>query len=128
MNIAIAKGAAQTASDVHWISVCRTSEVPEQGSRVIQRTGRTDVALFRTITGRVFALLDRCPHKGGPLSQGIVHGEKVTCPLHAWNIEFETGEAVAPDVGCAMRFSVRVEDDLVWMDSNELANKDIQNK
>ena len=73
------------------------------------------MALFRNAEDKVFALLDRCPHKGGPLSQGIVHGERVACPLHNWNIELESGAAVAPDQGCAARFPVRVEDGHVWI-------------
>jgi nitrite reductase (NADH) small subunit len=58
----------------------------------------------------VFAVLDSCPHKGGPLSQGIVHGTSVTCPLHAWKIGLADGEAQAPDVGCVKRFEVKIED------------------
>ena len=65
--------------------------------------------MFRTAEDRVFALADRCPHKGGPLSQGIVHGDRVACPLHNWNIRLETGTAVEPDEGCTARYPVRVE-------------------
>ncbi|MBN8899275.1 MAG: nitrite reductase small subunit NirD, partial [Rhodospirillales bacterium] len=69
-----------------------------------------DVAVFRTADDRVFALFDRCPHKAGKLSQGIVHGSSVTCPLHAWVIGLGDGQAQAPDEGCARTVSVRVED------------------
>jgi len=72
-----------------------------------------DIAVFRTGDGRVFALEDRCPHRGGPLSQGIVHGHCVTCPLHDWVIDLGTGAAVAPDEGRARRFDVRVDEDRV---------------
>jgi len=72
-----------------------------------------DIAIFRASSGKVFALADRCPHRGGPLSQGIVHGERVTCPLHNWMIELATGEAVKPDVGCAQGFPVRLEAGMV---------------
>jgi nitrite reductase (NADH) small subunit len=58
-------------------------------------------------------VLDSCPHKGGPLSQGIVHGTSVTCPLHAWKIGLADGEAQAPDVGCVKRFEVKIEDGVV---------------
>ena len=63
----------------------------------------------------MFALLDRCPHKGGPLSQGIVHGNQVACPLHGWNIQLADGRAVAPDEGCAATFPVRVENGEVFL-------------
>lgn len=69
----------------------------------------------------MFALLDRCPHKGGPLSQGIVFGTRVACPLHNWAIALDCGEAVAPDHGCTPRFTVRVQDGAVWLSREELA-------
>ena len=70
---------------------------------------------------QVFALLDRCPHKGGPLSQGIVFGTSVACPLHNWTIDLEGGCARAPDAGCTQKFSVRVTDGTVHLDTTELA-------
>jgi nitrite reductase (NADH) small subunit len=76
--------------------------------------GVIDIAIFRT-QGEVFALRNKCPHKGGPLSEGIVHGKQVTCPLHGWKLYLETGEAVAPDVGCARRYPVKVEDGQVFL-------------
>ncbi|WP_432720704.1 nitrite reductase small subunit NirD [Jeongeupia wiesaeckerbachi] len=98
----------------HWLRVCAVTDIPQLGSRVVEReTG--NVAVFRTADDKVFALLDRCPHKAGPLSQGIVHGETVTCPLHSWNIDLSSGEAKAPDVGCARRFPVKVENGDVFL-------------
>ncbi|AWK84904.1 nitrite reductase small subunit NirD [Azospirillum thermophilum] len=93
---------------IAWTEVGSVADIPRQGSRVV-KTAFGDVALFRTATDEVFALEDRCPHKGGPLSQGIVHGRRVTCPLHNWVIELATGEAVAPDEGCAGHVPVRIE-------------------
>ena len=73
--------------------------------------------LFRSnADDEVFALLDRCPHKGGPLSQGIVFGRKVACPLHGWNIGLDDGNAVAPDVGCARSYAVKIEGGQVWIE------------
>lgn len=92
-----------------WIRVCTVEEIPAQGARVLRQTGETDIAVFRTAADEVFALRDRCPHKGGPLSQGLVHGKTVTCPLHSWTIELDTGNARAPDTGCAGHLPVRVE-------------------
>ena len=90
-----------------WIDIGRVEDIPLQGARVV-RTPLGDIAVFRTIHDEIFALRDRCPHKGGPLSQGIVSGKTVTCPLHNWNVSLDTGEAVAPDRGCAGYFPVRV--------------------
>ena len=104
-----------------WISICRVDDIPVLGARRVRRPAGTDVAIFRTDSDRVFALLDRCPHKGGPLSQGIVFGEHVACPLHNWAISLEDGQARAPDVGCATRFAVRVEGDAVSLLASELA-------
>ena len=72
-------------------------------------TAKGEIALFRSVDDQLFALNNRCPHKGGPLSQGIVFGERVACPLHNWSIELKTGDAVAPDVGCTKRFPVKID-------------------
>jgi nitrite reductase (NADH) small subunit len=95
-----------------WIAVGRLEDIPRLGARVI-RTAKGDIAVFRTAEDRVFALDDRCPHKGGPLSQGIVHGDRVTCPLHNWMIELCDGRAVAPDEGCTATYPVRVEEGVI---------------
>jgi len=104
-----------------WIDICRIDDIPVLGARRVRRPAGTDVAIFRTESDRIFALLDRCPHKGGPLSQGIVFGEHVACPLHNWAISLEDGQARAPDIGCATRFAVRVEGDRVSLLASELA-------
>jgi nitrite reductase (NADH) small subunit len=107
----------------HWQSICRVDDIPVLGSRRVARPAGPSVALFRTAQDRVFALLDRCPHKGGPLSQGIVFGDSVACPLHNWTIALDSGEARAPDQGCTVRFSVKVEDGQVHLDADELATR-----
>ena len=101
-----------------WQRICRLDQLPVQGSRVIERSTHAggNVAIFRTASDCVLALLDQCPHKGGPLSQGIVHGEAVACPLHNWNIDLNTGCAVAPDEGCTQRFATRVDAGMVYID------------
>ncbi len=104
-----------------WIAVLALDEIPVLGARVLEGATIGPVAVFRTEDQCVFAMRDRCPHKGGPLSQGIVHGHRVTCPLHGWNIELESGEAVAPDAGCAGRLSVKVEGGQVYLNKAELA-------
>lgn len=91
-----------------WIEICRLDDIPSQGARVIRATLGC-VALFRTADDRVFALEDRCPHKGGPLSQGIVHDASVTCPLHNAVISLKDGEMRGPDDGKVRTFAVRIE-------------------
>jgi nitrite reductase (NADH) small subunit len=102
-------------NEMNWIQVGNLEDIPRQGSRVVQ-TSTGEIALFRSVDDQVFALDNRCPHKGGPLSQGIVHGKRVTCPLHSWVIELENGNAVAPDVGCAHRHEVRVAHGVVFLE------------
>lgn len=92
----------------NWTRVCDLDEIPRLGSRVLQRASG-NVAVFRNADDHVFALLDRCPHKAGALSLGIVHGTTVTCPLHAWNIALDSGRACAPDEGCTPVFPIKVE-------------------
>ena len=96
------------------IDIAALSDIPRQGARVV-KTALGCVAVFRTATDEVFALEDRCPHKGGRLSQGIVYGRTVACPLHNWNIQLADGRAVEPDQGCAARYPVKVEDGEVYL-------------
>ncbi len=103
------------ASEKHWLEICALEDIPMLGARVIQRQGKTNIAVFRNQQNDVFAVDDRCPHKGGPLSQGIVFGSRVACPLHHWTIELQTGEAVAPDQGCTHRYLTKVENGRVWI-------------
>lgn len=98
----------------NWIEVGDVEAIPRQGARVIHTT-EGDIALFRTADDDIFALRDRCPHKGGPLSQGIVYGKKVACPLHNWSVHLDSGLAVAPDEGCAASFPVKVTDGRVYL-------------
>lgn len=99
-----------------WRRLCALQDIPSLGARRVSVDGIA-IAVFRTAEDRVFALRDRCPHKGGPLSQGIVHGAQVTCPLHGWVIGLCDGVAEAPDAGCAPRYDVRVEAGEVWIDA-----------
>ncbi len=92
-----------------WHPICALDAIPVLGARVV-RTPDGDVAIFRNEADQIFALRDACPHKQGPLSQGIVHGQTVTCPLHAWKIDLACGEAIAPDQGCTPTYPVRVQD------------------
>lgn len=91
-----------------WIEVGTIEGIPALGARVVTTTDG-NIGVFRTADDEIFALRDECPHQKGPLSQGIVHGKRVTCPLHNWNIELDGGQAVAPDEGCAASYPVKIE-------------------
>ena len=97
-----------------WIKVSALEDIPKLGARVV-KSAHGDIAVFRNAEDEVFALRDQCPHKGGPLSQGIVFGKTVACPLHNWQISLADGQAVAPDVGCTGRFEAKIEDGGVYL-------------
>jgi nitrite reductase (NADH) small subunit len=102
-----------------WIEVGNVDDVPLRGSRVIA-TEQGDIAVFKAADGRIFALWDKCPHKGGPLSQGIVHGTSVTCPLHNWVVGLETGEVKGPDQGCARKVAVHLDGNIILIAASVL--------
>lgn len=104
-----------------WIEVCAIDDIPPLGARRLARAQGLDVALFRTADDQVHALLDCCPHKGGPLSQGLVAGQTVSCPLHNWRIDLASGQAAAPDEGCTPRFALRLQAGRVLLRRSELA-------
>ncbi len=98
----------------NWVQVAALEDIPKLGSRVV-KTDTMDIAVFRTADDQVFAIKDACPHKQGPLSQGIVHGTSVTCPLHNWKIDLASGEALGPDEGCTNVFPAKVENGTVFI-------------
>jgi nitrite reductase [NAD(P)H] small subunit len=98
-----------------FVDVGALDDIPELGARIV-RVPNGCVAIFRGYSNRVFALDDRCPHKGGPLSQGIVHGASVTCPLHNLVIDLETGAALGVDGGHVRRFEIHVENGRLLLD------------
>jgi len=99
----------------NWMQVVALEEVPMLGSRVVE-AGELELALFRTAGDMIFAIKNACPHKGGPLSEGIVHGTSVTCPLHNWKIDLASGEALGPDQGCANTFPVKIENGQIYIE------------
>ena len=106
----------------NWIDIGALDDIPPQGARVV-KTAMGCVAVFRTATDEVFAVDDRCPHKGGPLSEGIVHGNAVTCPLHAWVFSLETGMAMGADDGAVRTYAARIEAGRVMLDATQLARR-----
>ncbi|MCI4663791.1 MAG: nitrite reductase small subunit NirD [Neomegalonema sp.] len=103
-----------------WIDVGAVEDVPVRGARVV-KTPLGCVAVFRTADNEVFALEDRCPHKGGPLSQGIVHGASVTCPLHNWVISLQTGEVEGPDEGRTTSIPSKIQSGRILLSRAALA-------
>ena len=99
-----------------WVEIGRLDDIPRRGARRVARPdGAPPVAVFRTGDDQVFALIDRCPHRGGPLSEGIVQGRAVACPLHGWVIELDGGRAEAPDEGCTGTVQVRLDGDRILL-------------
>lgn len=106
----------------HWTDIGSPDDIPVRGARVV-RTSFGDVAVFRTADDELLAIEDRCPHKGGPLSQGIVHGRQVTCPLHNWVIDLMTGGVVGPDEGCVTKIPLRLTGGRIQLDLTVLADR-----
>ncbi len=99
----------------NWVGIGRLSDIPKRGARCVS-TPMGRVAVFRTAADEIYTIEDRCPHKGGPLSQGIVHGSAVTCPLHNWVLSLETGTALGADEGEVRRFDIRLEGEMILLD------------
>ena len=100
-----------------YVDIGALDDIPAQGARLV-RTPQGCVAVFRTLDDQVFALDDRCPHKGGPLSEGIVHGTSVTCPLHNWVFDMNTGSAQGADQGTVRTYPIRVQQGRVLIDAS----------
>ncbi|WOF75171.1 nitrite reductase small subunit NirD [Parvibaculaceae bacterium PLY_AMNH_Bact1] len=107
-----------------WVEIGKVSDVPVRGSRLIQVAGGA-VAVFRTSDDSIFAIDDRCPHLGGPLSQGIVHDQRVTCPLHNLIIDLASGEGLGPDGGCVRTYPTDVQGDRILLDVSALKQKKV---
>ena len=107
----------------NWVKVAAFEEIPPLGARVVRTTkadgSSLEVGIFRLEDNRIFAINNRCPHKAGPLSQGIVYGDKVACPLHSWKISLVDGKAEEPDVGETACFNTKVEAGFVYLELND---------
>lgn len=104
-----------------WTEIGSLNDIPRRGARCVM-TPEGRIAVFRTADDKVFAIDDKCPHKGGPLSQGIVHGSSVTCPLHNWVISLESGKALGADEGSVRTIAVKVEGDRISIAFEALAS------
>ncbi|WP_156528641.1 nitrite reductase small subunit NirD [Sinorhizobium glycinis] len=105
---------------MNWIAIGQISDIPLRGARCV-KTPIGKIAVFRTAENEVFAIEDHCPHKGGPLSQGIVHGTAVTCPLHNWVISLETGKALGADEGAVRTIPVKNDNGALFIALENLA-------
>jgi nitrite reductase (NADH) small subunit len=111
-----------SGKEPRWVDIGPLDAIPALGARVVKLPIGC-VAVFRTATDEVFAIMDRCPHKGGPLSQGIVHGKAVTCPLHNWVISLETGAAQGADEGEVRTFPLKIEGGRILLDVAALSTR-----
>ena len=106
----------------NWVKVAAFEDIPKLGARVVRTTNQNgdalEIGVFRLEDDRIFAINNKCPHKAGPLSQGIVYGDKVACPLHSWKISLIDGKADAPDVGETACFNTKIEDGFVYLELN----------
>jgi nitrite reductase (NADH) small subunit len=109
-----------------WIGLCHLDDIPVRGARVV-RSPLGCIAVFRTAEEEVFAIDDACPHKGGPLSQGIVHGRSVTCPLHNWVIDLATGKAQGADEGQVRTIPLKVEKGMISISAEVTRNSNPAN-
>ena len=101
-----------------WTDIGAVDDIPLRGARLL-KTRLGCIAVFRTAEAEVFAAANTCPHKGGPLADGIVHGQKVTCPLHSWVFDLNTGEAQGADKGRIAVYPVRLEQGRILVDLSQ---------
>ena len=107
-----------------WIDIAALDAIPQRGARLV-KTGEGCVAVFRSAEDEVFALDNACPHKQGPLAEGIVHGTSVTCPLHNWVISLETGTVQGADEGQVNTYPAKVVDGRVFLDRTFLMQRKV---
>ncbi|MDQ6953858.1 MAG: nitrite reductase small subunit NirD [Mariprofundaceae bacterium] len=104
-----------TKATENWIEICSLDEIPPSQARTVN-IGNASIAVFRLSDDRIKALENRCPHKNGPLAEGIISGDDVLCPLHNWRIHLEDGQVAAPDQGCVKTYSTKIEHGIVFLD------------
>lgn len=111
MNVAVPLPAERAG----WIEIGAIADIPHRGARIVT-TPEGEIAVFRTMDDKLFAVDNACPHRKGPLAQGIVMGDAVTCPLHNWVIDLATGEAQGADHGCVKTYAVRLADGRIYLE------------
>lgn len=97
-----------------WVRIARAADLPLREGRAA-RIGDREIALFH-LGDRVLAVDNQCPHQGGPLCDGIVTGQSVVCPLHAWKVNLVDGTVERPAHGkdhCVRTYETRLDDGIV---------------
>jgi len=102
------------STEKNWIQVCKLDDIPPSQARTVN-AGANMIAVFRLTDDRIKAVENRCPHKQGPLAEGIISGDDILCPLHNWRISLESGEVAAPDHGCVKTYATKVENGQVFL-------------
>lgn len=98
----------------NWIKIVETENVPSMGSRKVV-IGETEIVIFKTKDDSIFAVNNECPHKQGKLSEGLVHDKSVTCPLHNWDIDLETGIAKDEGDACTRKYDTKIEEGFIYL-------------
>ncbi len=99
----------------NWLDIGPITQIEPGTARTLPVVGGEEIAVFLTMRGEFFAIRNQCPHKQGPLSQGIVHGDVVTCPLHNWNISLRSGKALGGDEGCVPTIPLKVDAGRIYL-------------
>ena len=106
--------------EAHWTKITRTENIPFHEGRPVQVEGE-ELAIFN-LGDRFVTIENQCPHKGGPLCDGIVSGTTVVCPLHGWRFDLNSGMAVRASLpACVKTYPTRVEDGIVLVDVSRAA-------
>jgi len=105
-----------------WLDVGPTTQITPGTARTLPVQGGAEIAVFHTTRGEFYALVNSCPHKQGPLSQGIVHGDTVTCPLHNWRISLKSGEVLGDDEGCTPTIPLKVDAGRIYLQRDAVLN------
>ena len=101
--------------EAKWLDIGPITQIEPGMAATLPVEGGEEIAVFHTMRGEFYALVNRCPHKAGPLSQGIVHGDSVTCPLHNWKISLRSGQALGDDEGCTPTIPVKVDAGRIYL-------------
>ncbi len=107
---------------MNWIDIGAIDDIPLRGARKV-KTREGCLAVFRTDENTVYATSNTCPHKGGPLVEGIIHDNRVTCPLHNWVFDLETGQAQGADKGRIATYPAKVENGRILIDAAVLGQQ-----
>ncbi len=98
----------------NWIKIIQVEDVPVMGSRKVV-VGDDEIVIFKTRDESIFAVNNVCPHKQGKLSEGLVHDHMVTCPMHNWDIDLETGVVKDEDNSCTKKYETKVEEGVIYL-------------